>query len=165
MNDVEMFLYQYDDHRNPRKYIPGTVWVRHHLDELSLQQRIEYTLALLRPYDGLHSAVYVVYFWETIEKVTALLGDLDAWGDVEFVTDYVPQDEDDDTWIVKITSERFDVATLQSLLTLEFHYEHALEPSLNMRVLLYLHDHQQSKHLFRFYDDRGFDEYRWLKDQ
>jgi len=131
------------------------VRARYHLDDLAFELRSKYAVAHVASLGPVEYVLYRISYWETVDGVMDTVRPILGEHAIIHTTEYV---EGEHPGVLFLRGSRLDTILLSGLLTYHYNYEQAEEPSIDMRLQLYVVCATQD-YLFDFYDDRGFDRF------
>lgn len=134
-----------DTHRKKKR----NVWARYYLDEFKFESRVDFFLRFL---DKLlnNNFILEIKYWDNNDYLLLLLNEFNKTYKVlrEYSGDQVPG-------VIIIDEKKLDFKFFKSFLQSHFNHDLALEPSINIQLLLFFKDNEKLN-ILNFYDDRGF---------
>jgi hypothetical protein len=122
------------------------------IEKISLPNKSNFLISFIKGIKNVESIKYRILFWE---KDNILINFFNYnFSDKNFEIQK-PYKGRKSPGIIFVIDEKIDSIFLSELLKNHFNYEMAKEPSMNLRVQIYLHQNK-SITLLDIYDDRGF---------
>lgn len=125
------------------------IWCRYYLDDYQFNQRVDFVLELIRNYVK-EEFVMEVQFWEKNELISDFFKNIK--NSCSIIKKYRNKQ---DPGVIISEDYCLDMDFFQQLLQNHYNYELAYEPSLSVKILLFI-DKKDYLMVFDFYDDRGF---------
>lgn len=125
------------------------VWCRYYLDDYDFNKRIKFITSLLQDFTEKRFTIELK-FWEETDKIKKFFD--------EFAKRYIIVKQYGNgrkPGILVYNGNALDMFFFSTLLKNHYNYEHAIEPALSMKLLMFIEDDDRIT-IFDFYDDRGF---------
>ncbi len=125
------------------------IWNRYYLDNYSFNKRVEFVTDLIKK-DVKEDFLLEIKFWDNTELVLDFFKKLKNKN--YFLEDYKGGEK---PGIIIVDDKNLEIEFFTELLQCHYNYELAEEPSLNIKILLFINK-KTDIIVYDFYDDRGF---------
>lgn len=125
------------------------IWNRYYLDNYLLNKRVDFVEKLIK--DSVKGEFLLeIRFWDDTKRILDFFKNLK--NENYLLEEYKGGEK---PGIIIVDDKGLDVTFFRDLLQCHYNYEQAEDPSLNVKILLFINSDIDLK-VYDFYDDRGF---------